>query len=325
MQTDWNIFGMTTSPYVEEVQRAGEHVDATDVFVGRASELADVTAYVHGCHASRIAVAGADGIGKRTFVRMLSDGLRRDLYWPVSDPVVVTAGTSTDALISHVVAVVSRTIQVNGTACTESAAMQETRRALEAWDPEREVGAWYFVQAQRLLREVIRDACVNDARGVVLHLAIASRLSRAEIIQVARQLCELRDSMLMVSGLHVVLTGSGEAIRHAVSARTQMSSVFSLPLYLAPLSLTEVMEMLQRRYEAAAGDPTQPVTSPVNPDVVAFLYELLGGNVRALLKTLDDVLTRWMARGDHGGHSMTARRTRPLSLRALRRRRAADW
>ena len=319
MRTTWNSFGMTTSPYAEAVPRAGEHFDAPDVFVGRGKELAEVTAYVHGCLGSRIAVAGAEGIGKREFVRALSARLRSDQYWPASEPVLVTPGESPDALISRVLAVVSRTISENGTACTESAAMQETRRALEEWDPVRELWAFHLMQAQRLLLDVIRDACVNEARGVILHITIATRLSSAENRHVARQIGDLRDSMLMVPGLHVVLTGSGEAIRHAVSARSQMSSVFRLPLYLEPLSITEVMEMLQRRYEAAADDPTHPVTAPVDPDVVAYLYKSLGGNLRALLQTLDDVLTRWMARSGHTGHISSARSIEPLSISAFKK------
>ena len=304
----WNLFGMRTSPYAPEAPGAENSRDDLDAFVGRQSELAELTSYVHGCHGSRIPIVGAAGVGKTAFVRALSARLRADEYWSTSELVIPIPGESADALISRALTVVSRTIIQNGRASTDTVAMQEVQSALAAWDPEREVAPFYLMQAQRLLHQIITNTYDNESRGVILHLKIPADLDAASIALVARRLLDLRDSMLLMPGLHVLLTGTRNAVAEAVAKRSQMSSIFRMPTYVEPLSISEVLTLLQHRYEAAARGANQPVTAPVDPAVVAYLCESLAGNLKAMLQTLDGMVTQWLTLGGH---------TRPGSIQPL--------
>jgi DNA-binding transcriptional ArsR family regulator len=78
---------------------------------------------------------------------------------------------------------------------------------------------------------------------------------------------------------------------HPGQSHTQIRSVFSDPLVLEPLALGDVEQLLANRYEALQLDPARPWRSPVESAVVQRLYELFRGDLRGLLKALEDGIT----------------------------------
>ena len=78
---------------------------------------------------------------------------------------------------------------------------------------------------------------------------------------------------------------------HPGQSQTQIRSVFSDPLVLEPLELGDVEQLLANRYEALQLDPARPWRSPVEDAVVNRLYELFRGDLRGLLKALEDGIT----------------------------------
>lgn len=98
---------------------------------------------------------------------------------------------------------------------------------------------------------------------------------------------DLRDPMLMHNGLHVVLVGTREAIHSAVLSFPQVRTTFGVT-YVDPAPRADVHALLQARYEYLALDRARPALSPVEPAAVDVLYELFNGDLRGLLKALED-------------------------------------
>ena len=76
-----------------------------------------------------------------------------------------------------------------------------------------------------------------------------------------------------------------------VQSHSQIRSVFSNPLMLQPLELDEVQTLLAHRYEVLRLDQARPWRSPVENSVVQRLYELFRGDLRGMLKALEDGIT----------------------------------
>jgi len=76
-----------------------------------------------------------------------------------------------------------------------------------------------------------------------------------------------------------------------VQSHTQVRSVFSDPVVLDPLEPSEVHQLLQARYHALQLDPSQLVHSPVQAEVIDALHGLFRGDLRGLLKALEDGIT----------------------------------
>lgn len=93
-----------------------------------------------------------------------------------------------------------------------------------------------------VLRDLLRYAIGQGARGIVMHLNNLENLS---------------DQALMHDGLHLIVVGT--------------RSVFSNPLVLEPLALEDVEQLLANRYEALQLDPARPWRSPVEGAVVERL------------------------------------------------------
>lgn len=107
-----------------------------------------------------------------------------------------------------------------------------------------------------MLRDLLRYAISQGARGIVMHLNNLENLS---------------DQALMHDGLHLIVVGTTDAVRTVVQSHTQIRSVFSNPLVLEPLALEDVEQLLANRYEALQLDPARPWRSPVEGAVVERL------------------------------------------------------
>jgi len=87
------------------------------------------------------------------------------------------------------------------------------------------------------------------------------------------------------------VVGTTDAVRTVVQTHTQVRSVFSNPLVLEPLELGDVEQLLANRYEALQLDSARPWRSPVDAAVVQRLYALFRGDLRGMLKALEDGIT----------------------------------
>lgn len=99
----------------------------------------------------------------------------------------------------------------------------------------------------------------------------------------------------------MIVVGTTDAVRTVVQSHTRIRSVFSDPMLLEPLALADVEQLLANRYEALHLDPARPWRSPVEPSVVQRLYELFRGDLRGMLKALEDGITALLGLTSAGG------------------------
>jgi len=148
-----------------------------------------------------------------------------------------------------------------------------------------------LLDGPRVLRNLLRYAIGQGARGIVLHLNNLENLSEADASRAADLLRGIRDQALLHDGLHLIVVGTTDAVRTVVQSHTQIRSVFSNPLVLEPLALGDVEQLLANRYEALQLDQARPWRSPVEAIVVQRLYELFRGDLRGMLKAFEDGIT----------------------------------
>jgi hypothetical protein len=142
-----------------------------------------------------------------------------------------------------------------------------------------------LIDGPRVLRDLMRLVATSGAHGLVLHINNLENLSEADATRAGQVLRDLRDPMLMHNGLHVIIAGTADAVQAALS-ETQVRTTFSV-IPLPPMSLDELRAMLNARYEHLhrGGEPLIP---PVDDDAVTTIYTLYRGDLRGLLKALED-------------------------------------
>ena len=309
LPTVWNVYNLRGSPFFQETLIHGHERRSLELFVGRSRELADMRAHLHGRDSSRQAVCGVSGVGKTTLVQMLKATARDDGYFTSDALVPFLTGDTPEAFFGRFLGVVYDTILANRPMAGEHPAMQAAQQMVRAARLTTGGGGLslmgvggtmsrgvtlitpkdLLLDGPRVLHDLIAMVTqTGEARGLLVHLNNLESLSGRDLDGAADLLQSLRDPMLMHEGLHVVLVGTTDAVHEVVNRHAQVRNVFKAPLLLEPLALAEVHELLRLRYDRWRQQLEHPVVTPVEDSAVDQLFAVFQGDLRGLLKALDD-------------------------------------
>ena len=313
LPSPWNVYNLTGSPFWQDSLEAGDPVHPLEeLFVGREREVKALLQTLHGAAdgSSRQAVAGAAGVGKTTLVKQMKARALEHDFLAVDSFVPILSSDDASAVFGRVLGGIYDIIIANRPAAMHHRAMQDASVLVRA-HRERTGGgsvsilgvgagvtqgisastpADMMIDGPRVLRDLMGLVRDSDARGVLLHVNNLENLSEADATKAGVLLRDLRDPMLMHRGLHVVLVGTTDAVQAAVNANAQVRTIFST-IALEPFTVAEVHRLLASRYQHMRHDVERPAIPPVTKDAVAELYPLFRGDLRGLLKALEDGVT----------------------------------
>lgn len=342
LPSPWNVYNLSASPFFQETLEAGERTPRPlSLFVGREQELERLVKGVHsaGPNSSRQAVAGAPGVGKTTLVKELKAVLLDDGYLTTDEFVPVVAGDTAETLFGRVLGALYDTILANRPQSGDGPAMQAAQvlvRVARLGTGGANLSAFGFgvgaskgatvvapkeilIDGPRVMRDLMRLVQDSDARGVLLHLDNLENLSESDATRAAEILRDLRDLMLLHSGMHYVIAGTTDAVTLAVNSHQQIRSIVGT-LLLEPLAPAEVHRMLAVRYAHLRLDGSAGVIPPVSDAAVDALYEFFRGDLRGLLKALDDGVTPLIGLAGGTARPLSGEEIRPV----LQQRYAAE-
>ena len=307
----WGLYNLRSSPFFQATLRADSDATPLRLFVGRQRERQLLLTTIGSSASSRQAVAGRPGIGKTTLVQTVKADAQAEGYWSSDEIIPMSAEGASEHLLGQLLSGVYDAVLANCPTAAGPAveAAQQLVRSIrlrgggltlsvfgvglggsQSESVATPPGA-LLLDGPRVLRDLLRYALGRGARGIVLHLNNLENLSEADASRAADLLRGIRDQALLHDGLHLIVVGTTDAVRTVVQSHTQIRSVFSDPLVLEPLELAAVMQLLAHRYEALQLDPARPWRPPVAEPVVQKLYELFRGDLRGLLKALEDGIT----------------------------------
>jgi len=307
----WGLYNLRSSPFFQATLRADSEATPLRLFVGRQRERQLLLTTIGSSPSSRQAVAGRPGIGKTTLVQTVKADAQAEGYWSSNEIVPISAEGASEQLLGLLLSGVYDAVLANRptAAGPEVEAAQQLVRSIRLRGGGFSLSAFGFgvggsqseslatppgallLDGPRVLRDLLRYAIGQGARGIVLHLNNLENLSEADASRAADLLRGIRDQALLHDGLHLIVVGTTDAVRTVVQSHTQIRSVFSNPLVLEPLALSDVEQLLANRYGALQLDLTRPWRSPVDDAAVQRLYELFRGDLRGLLKALEDGIT----------------------------------
>jgi hypothetical protein len=334
LPTHWNVFNLVGSPFFQESLEAGRITPRPlTLFIGREKELRRLLDGIHGAgdNSSRQAVAGDPGIGKTTLVKELKAAALEEGYLAADDFVSILATDTPDSLFGRILSALYDTILANRPQSGDNPAMRAAQilvRAARLGTGGASLAAFGFgvgattgativaprdilLDGPRVMRDLMQMVQGSDARGVLLHVNNLENLSESDAERAAVILRDLRDFMLLHSRLHYVFVGTTNALRTAVATHQQIRSVISI-MVLDPLSVADVHRMLLVRYEHLRATETNPIIPPVDDDAVSTLYEFFRGDLRGLLKALEDGVTPLIGLESAAARPFTTADLRPV-------------
>ncbi len=307
----WGLYNLRSSPYFQATLRSDTEATPLNLFVGRERERQLLLTTIGSTRSSRQAVAGRPGIGKTTLVQAVKADAREAGYWTSSEIISLGSEGSSEDLLGRLLngaydAVLASFPTASGPAVE---AAQQLVRSFRLRGGGFSASAFGFgaggtqtegvstppsalvLDGPRVLRDLLAYAQAQGAQGLVLHLNNLENLSEADADRAADLLRSIRDQALLLDGLHLIVVGTTDAVRTVVQTHTQIRSVFSDPQVLQPLELEDVQKLLANRYAALQMGPGQPWRPPVESAVVERLYMLFRGDLRGMLKALEDGMT----------------------------------
>jgi DNA-binding MarR family transcriptional regulator len=101
---------------------------------------------------------------------------------------------------------------------------------------------------------------------------------------------KIRD-ILQTSHVYFAFVGYPQFFQQIIQPVERVRSVFfASPIYLPPLSESQVLELLEKRYQLLAKGK---LIKPVDDDFVRYLYRLHGGKIRSILDSLSTVIANF--------------------------------
>ena len=307
----WGLYNLRSSPYFQATLRQDVAGTPVSLFAGRQAERQRLLTTIGSSRSSRQAVAGRPGIGKTTLVQVVKADALEAGYWTSAEVLPISAAEQSEDLLGRLLsgtydALLASHPQAAGPAMD---AAQQLVRGFRLRGGGFSLSGFGFggggsrsegvstppsallLDGPRALRDLLTYAREEGAEGVVLHLNNLENLSEADAGRAAELLRGIRDQALLLDGLHLVVVGTTDAVRTVVQSHTQVRSVFSDPIVLEPLALEQVQRLLTYRYDALRLDPARPGQAPVGNAVIEPLYDLFRGDLRGMLKALEDGIT----------------------------------
>ncbi|MYG45987.1 MAG: ATP-binding protein [Synechococcus sp. SB0675_bin_6] len=305
----WKSCGFKSSPYFQDVLQESSDTKSLRLFVGREEEQRQLLTTIGSSDSSRQAVAGFPGVGKTTLVQYIKAEAKKANYCVSDEFISITPEHSSDALLGQLIAGIYDSIcacepelkdrEEMKNAChfvevtrqrNISGGMQvmgiggEISVSTEIHDPI--VGL--TLPARHIIKNLLK--CVldeNKFEGVILHLNNIENLSESDTLKAADLLRSVRDTGLMVDGLHLIVVGPTSAVQDVINRHRQIESVFTPIMILEQLTLSDVHKLLENRYEALKIDSGQPFHRLIKNSIVEELYTIFCGDLRGILKSLD--------------------------------------
>lgn len=343
LPTPWNVYNLAHSPFFQQPLESGEQTSRPlSLFVGREAELKRLLGAIRGAgdNATIQAIAGAPGVGKTTLVKELKALALADGFLTTDSYVALLPNDTPADLFGRVLGALYDTILANRPQSGDNPAMADAKLLVRATRltsgglslPIPGLGGFgasrgtsavlpkdILIDGPRIMRDMARMIAGSDARGVLLHLNNLENLSEADAERAAEILRALRDVMLLHNGVHYLIVGTTDAVNAAVNTHAQVRSVVST-LLLDSLSIAEVHDLLRTRYDHLRLDRTKAAVAPVDDDAVATLYDFFRGDLRGLLKALEDGVGPLIGLEEAAARPLTIDELRPV----LRQRYAAE-
>ena len=315
----WKLYNLRTSPYFQNTLRDDREATPLSLFVGRQQERRLLLNTIGGSRNSRQALAGRPGIGKTTLVQVVKADALAAGYWTSAEIISLGSEGSSEDLLGRLISGAYDAVMAS---CPKEDKDKEEEPEEPAVKAAQQLvrsfrlrggglslslggfGGGYtqtesvstpasalLLDGPRVLRDLLTYAQGQGARGLLLHLNNLENLSETDAGRAAELLRSIRDQVLLLDGLHLIVVGTTDAVRTVLQTHTQIRSVFNQPQVLEPLGLEEVQKLLDNRYNSLQLDPGKPWLPPVDPAAVKWLYKFFRGDLRGMLKALEEGIT----------------------------------
>lgn len=306
----WEDCGLRSSPYFQDLLQGSSGSQSLKLFVAREKEQQQLLATIGSKRNSRQAVAGFPGVGKTTLVEYIKMKAREAGYCVANEFISITPQHDADTLLGQLIAGIYdaicafrsslrnnhemkmacrfvNVIRQQNVTLAASAGIRvltgELTVSSEVHDPS--IGG-LTLPARNVIKKLLKLA-LSQSKGIILHLNNLENLSESDTARAADLLRSVRDTGLIIDGLHIIVVGPTSAVQEVIGRHSQIEGVFTPIRFLEKLTLSDVYQLLENRYKALQIDRNKPYCNIIEDSIVNELYTIFNGDLRGILRILD--------------------------------------
>ena len=323
-QNLWERFGFRDNPFDTRALSLSNNalLPITKAFVGRGMDSEEslvMTNFFRNPGGGRVVVEGDVGVGKTTFVnyhRYLWEREAKDkLLTPASEISVFSTWTAQEFLISALGSLVNRFMLLKGEEWVHKHKLLSKIASLThvyieqnlqmsgnltlfgfggggGFGKETQIHAPNVPIPQLLdyltqLGDVIHE---EGFCGATLHFDNLELISYRDPQGLRNFFDEIRD-LLQTPGFYFVFVAPTGFFQEIIVPLERVRSIFfGQPIYLPPLMLEDVLEVIHRRYELLTTEPDRWIP-PVSDDLIEYLYKLYDGKIRFIMDSIGNIVS----------------------------------
>jgi hypothetical protein len=146
------------------------------------------------------------------------------------------------------------------------------------------------VQLRAYLRDLLAEVKLLGYKGIFLHFDNLELVSLRNPERTRQLFEDLRD-LLQTPDIYFVFVARRGFFSDIISASERVRSVFfGFPIFVPPLTLEQVVQAIEKRYELLAIHPDRFIR-PIDRALLEYLYGLYDGKMRFILDAVTSIVT----------------------------------
>lgn len=150
----------------------------------------------------------------------------------------------------------------------------------------------YFISLVNFIKE--KEIGGYKYSGIIVHVnnfdvILSEKENKKKVIQFFN---EIRD-ILQTPDVYFLFLGPNNLFKDIINSQDRVKSVFfRTPLRIDPLSKSELIQAFEKRMELLKSDDIPNYIKPVKDEVVYNLYDLYEGDIRLIMSSISDILSK---------------------------------
>lgn len=295
----WELYGVRENPYsTSPILVVGGSIPI-ESFVGRTEFIKRLSKVIGSKGGSRTFVYGDVGVGKTSFVNVVRSSAYVKGMFTHFKEITTQDEWNADDFILNTLSAIYTTLKL----LKEKPISSEMYKKLESlfeigkknihagltfagvggnYGSERVTGNLSSFNLQNFFSEVVENINSATKKEIIIHYNNLELVSEKKI----RYLFDNLRDFFQIKGVHFIFIGNLTAFSILQSVPRFSSILNDTPLHVETLSLTEVKEIIRKRFEYLKISKKINFIIPHTEDCLKIIYDLMDGNIRDILNSL---------------------------------------
>lgn len=295
----WELYGVRENPFSTSPLLVVGGAIPLESFVGRGDFIKRLSKIIGSRGGSRMFIYGDIGVGKTSFVNVVRGSAYEKNFFTHFKEITTQDRWSADDFIINTLSAIYSTLKILKEKPIDEKLYLQLESLFEigkknintgvsiagfggSYASERTTNNLPSFSLHNFFSEVIENINKNTKKETIIHYNNLELVSEKK----TRYLFENLRDFFQTKGVHFIFIGNLTAYSILQSVPRFSSILNDTAIHIEPLSFDEVKEIISKRFDSLKISQELNILLPYDEDCLKVIYELMGGNIRDILNSL---------------------------------------